>query len=113
MQSKDRVKFKLAEYYFKQSQIRNLLYSAFGIKGEVFDATNNTAREQGYVEIVCRPSQFARFLIQREQAGFQNMFKELEAKLFTPVPKAVIMDVSTNPASPLLTAIPGRGHHAT
>ena len=40
----------------------------------------------GMITVRCRPSQFARFLIYREEAGGRNSFKILEAKL-VPMPK--------------------------
>jgi len=49
------------------------------------------------VTVVCRPSQFARFLIYRNDNGGKNSFKELRAELFTPEPTPDIIDVSRNP----------------
>lgn len=48
------------------------------------------------VTVVCRPSQFARFLIKRDEYGFANSFKTLNAELFTPVEPATprLVDVS-------------------
>lgn len=51
------------------------------------------------VTVVCRPSQFARFLIYRNDNGGRNLFKELGPTLFTPQPKIDEIDVSGNPAS--------------
>ncbi len=107
--SKDRVRFRLHGYYFDKAAITTtLLCTCFGLtEAQVQDVrtrSNVVREEQGgfkcYAEIICRPSQFARFLILREKAGFQNMFKELQAELFTPAPTPVVIepiDVSSNP----------------
>lgn len=98
--SKDRVKFLLSGYYFEyDAKIRPVLAEAFGLNSEQHYILRTQARERGSVEILCRPSQFARFLILREAAGFQNMFKELKAEL-VPAPPPVLqpIDVSGNPS---------------
>lgn len=101
MQSKDRVRFKLKEYYFTHGTTHALLHDAFGIYGPAFQDAKRQAKRYGHVEIICRPSQFARFIILREKHGFQNMFKELEADLFVPaeVIKQEPIDTSSNPAN--------------
>jgi hypothetical protein len=48
--------------------------------------------------IICRPSQFARFLIYRNEEGGRNGFKMLEATLFTPTMSNLPIDVSKNPS---------------
>ena len=59
----------------------------------------NKAQYFGSVEFVCRPSQFARFLIMRNEAGMKNGFKELYPKLIeAPKPIRSPIDVSTNDA---------------
>jgi hypothetical protein len=42
--------------------------------------------------IICRPSQFARFVIYRNEVGQKNGFMDLQAKLFTPEPKKTPME---------------------
>lgn len=100
--SKDRVKFKLLAYMFGDfSLVGELLNRSFGVEYEQIRDMRDEAARHGYVEIICRPSQFARFLIYRESFGFQNMFKELEAKLFIPeqpVVKREPVDLSGNPS---------------
>lgn len=49
------------------------------------------------VKIICRPSQFARFLILRNDFGGSNDFKGLKAELI-PAPTAQTLDVSSRPA---------------
>lgn len=54
---------------------------------------------QKRLEIICRPSQFARFLIYRNVMGGVNDFKNLDARLVTPEPPPEQpVDVSKNPA---------------
>lgn len=97
--SKDRVSFHLPAYLFSAAGLTSVLEHAFNVDATTFRRMRAIAETNGAVEIICRPSQFARFLIYREQAGFQNMFKELKAKLFTPEPELPKnIDVSSNPA---------------
>lgn len=101
--SKDRVEFTLKAYYFdnfrKFSQNgENLLRDSLNLPHEVIQKIKRTALHFGEARIVCRPSQFARFLIIREQMGFQNQFKELKAKLIPARPMAPVnepVDVSS------------------
>lgn len=97
--SQDRVRFQLQAYYFTCPGIRGLLRSSFQLDGMAGNELAHKADTYGHVVIVCRPSQFARFLIYREKEGMQNMFKELKAELFTPaIPAATNepVDVSAN-----------------
>jgi len=88
--SRDRVRFNLAPYGADQAT-KDAFYKAFGAPFP--------SRPMGdIVIIVCRPSQFARFMIYRNEFGGRNSFKELAPVLFTPdAPKSEI-DVSGNPA---------------
>lgn len=79
---KDRVRFWLSDYYFQRNNIYPVLAKAF-------DLSENHAREaaRGPEEgfwIICRPDQFARFLIYRNKAGIKNGFMDLTAELFVP-----------------------------
>lgn len=68
---------------------------------EVFGLHFASFPESGYedcVTIICRPSQFARFLIARHREGVQNMFSELNPVLFTPKNYSSEFDVSEHPA---------------
>jgi hypothetical protein len=49
--------------------------------------------------IICRPSEFARFLIYRNDNGGKNSFKELSPTLFSPQRDRNEFDVSENPAT--------------
>jgi hypothetical protein len=100
--SKDRVKFRLRAYYFDFEKSRQLLKDSLGITWDQWNDLREAARNSPNqeIEIICRPSQFARFLIMREAAGFQNMFKELHAELVVPVPPVPQpVDVSRNPST--------------
>jgi hypothetical protein len=48
--------------------------------------------------MICRPSQFARFLIKRNELGGRNNFKELNAELVMPPDHISVVDVSKRPA---------------
>lgn len=89
--SRDRVRFNL-QPYGSDHPTKDAFYKAFGAPFP--------SRPMGdMVIIVCRPSQFARFMIYRNDFGGKNSFKELAPVLFTPdAPKSEI-DVSGNPAS--------------
>lgn len=93
MMSRDRVHFTL-DTYGLDLQTRTAFKRAFGIDPP---AGPNT-RPGGYcdttVTVVCRPSQFARFLIYRNDEGGKNAFKNLNPKL---VEIENILDVSINP----------------
>lgn len=101
--SKDRVKFRIMASMFSGNphSLVSLLSNTLGIDYAACSALHEQAKTFGYVEIICRPSQFARFLIHRNRLGFPNGFKELEAELFVPEPPKLVqkpMDVSRNPA---------------
>lgn len=98
--SKDRVKFRLLAHYWEKAGFRALLTDSLKINEEQQHTlfTRAAGSAQQYVEVVCRPSQFARFLILRDGTGMQNMFKELHAELFTPLVVDAPVDISTNPA---------------
>ena len=90
--SRDRVRFELPECVLKHvgstsgDAVRKALHEAFGI--DIYPSMRICSRT-----IVCRPSQFARFLILRNEYGGTNSFKELNAELFIPV-SSDVMDVS-------------------
>ena len=98
--SRDRVKFtipynRLMAGSGSGEKLRQLLIEVFNVR--------IPANQYGPVEITCRPSQFARFLILRNDRGLLNGFKELNPKLFTPrenqsrVDDTLKIDVATNP----------------
>jgi hypothetical protein len=92
MMSKDRVHFKVKPCHAENEAFRSAFYHAFGqscpkMRSEYYEG----------VLVVCRPSQFARFLIWRNEFGGRNSFKDLEAELVQPGYDDTV-DVSRNPA---------------
>lgn len=89
--SRDRVRFTIDT--FADTATREAFRKAFGttMPSRVGPITTIT--------VVCRPSQFARFMIYRNDNGGKNSFKELKPELFTPEPPVEEVDVSRNPAS--------------
>jgi len=95
--SKDRVRFNIPARYWdaRFSEYVNLCQRAFG----------HTVRETYAhgITIVCRPSQFARFLIYRNNAIQSgklpgcNTFAEFKPELFIPEVEPCEIDVSKNP----------------
>ena len=80
--SKDRVRFWIDHRYFQQRGMYDVLKKVFNL-----DENRARAAQTGPYEgfwIVCRPSQFARFMIYRNEAGIKNGFMDLKAVLFTP-----------------------------
>lgn len=96
MMSKDRVRFYLIDHSSHtntQRLAQNIAsQKAFKLSPHITEAA---ARKR--VPIICRPSQFARFLIYRGEAGGQNLIKALEPVLYTP-DQPLVHDVSGNPA---------------
>ncbi len=75
--SKDRVRFFLGVKYFHERNFKKVLRQAFDIAhGEA----GELMQDDGFW-IICRPSQFARFMIYRNAAGIQNGFMDLRAEL--------------------------------
>ena len=90
--SKDRVEFKLPAHKLRERKVQQLLKETLGI-----DEFPSTYGCDHVITFVCRPSQFARFLIRRNELNFQNSFKELEPRLFTPEEaKVTRIDASCN-----------------
>ena len=94
--SHDRVEFVIPLHRICKN-LGEVLTRAFGItehelnvmygkmKFNYYDGVERTGET---VKIVCRPSQFARFLICHNEAGISNSFKELEPKLIPGKPKS-------------------------
>jgi hypothetical protein len=89
--SRDRVRFTIDT--FTDDATRKAFQSAFGVP------LVPKLGPYTHLTVVCRPSQFARFLIHRNDNGGRNSFKELAPTLFTPQPQMSELDVSGNPAS--------------
>lgn len=91
LMSNDRVKFRFTD---TMSNMRGNVTAAV----QAFELDERQARQmfdRGDT-IICRPSQFARFLILRSGLVAGNCFKQLEAELFIPAPDSEL-DVSTRP----------------
>ena len=89
--SKDRVRFHIGDRYFRtlgdKSWMGKVMARAFGISAL---ASKSWLRGDG-VWITCRPSQFARFLIYRNEANITNGFMDLHAELVQETPNAYDM----------------------
>lgn len=106
--SDDRVLFFLRAAHLQDYKYVGVLKATFGLTKDNIDKLwgialprmGNGADVHG-VHIICRPSQFTRFLIRRNEAGKQNQFKELSPSIFLPhvgMPDNWDVDVSRNPA---------------
>lgn len=98
--SRDRVKFRFEGYDKNREPNIRAAVKAFGMTtSEARNAWDNMKT------IVCRPSQFARFLIYRDAIADElghpsvNAFRQLNAVLFTPQEVKTPIDVSDRPAS--------------
>lgn len=106
--SKDRVRFSVPISRFQSAlsgcdadTYSDIVCDTMGMKrNDLRCAVSDAKRSfEDRIHFVCRPSQFARFVIARNDAGLCNRFKEIEPGLFTPereAPKPY--DVSENPA---------------
>ena len=75
--SRDRVRFVIKACKMTH-QMKDILKDIFDINSNEIPYLDNYEA----FEIICRPSQFARFIIARCNAGMQNGIKELEAVCF-------------------------------
>lgn len=82
MSKEDRVRFWIDYRYFQQRGMYDVLKKAFNLDENRAMAAK-TGPNDGFW-IVCRLSQFARFMIYRNEAGIKNGFMDLKADLFTP-----------------------------
>jgi hypothetical protein len=90
--SKDRVRFKFTDNQNNKDACIQAAVRAFGMERHEACSAFNT-----YRVIVCRPSQFARFIIYRSEMVSNNAFAQFGAELFTPEPPQTVIDVSVNP----------------
>lgn len=79
--SRDRVRFNVGPNALAKSGMADLLQEVFGISSSELCAHKDYCDG---ITIVCRPSQFARFLILRNDRDMPNGFKELNPVLFVP-----------------------------
>lgn len=91
--SKDRVRFTLTPNMARCHSHQQLVEDTLGIPAR--DVKKYGDAYKG-MTIVCHPSQFARFMIVRNDRGLQNSFKDLSPELFFPDMPEVV-DASSNP----------------
>ncbi|MBN9552927.1 MAG: hypothetical protein J0H31_29765 [Alphaproteobacteria bacterium] len=89
----DRVRFKLSDVDKNHAANARAAKRAFGLT--LTEAYNAVRTEQ---VIICRPCQFARFLIWRSEEVDGNRFKQLEAELLPPLHLDYVLDVTRNAA---------------
>lgn len=96
--SNDRVQFVLTDRHLETDKMRHVVARAFGLTSLNVRCMYNELNKSCPTPIIikCRPSQFARFLIWRNEAGCQNMFQELQPKILPQSTIPEITDVSTN-----------------
>lgn len=97
--SKDRIEFEIRLNGSDREKLFSPFVRAFGV---CFPAESSGYQKEGFdslarfARIRCRPSQFARFLIYRDEAGCLNRFKELGAKIIKEQEIPQYIDVSKN-----------------
>lgn len=96
--SKDRVRFKIQSDRIlcgsSAAATTRALEEALGIH---VACLHEQARNICTLTFICRPSQFARFLILRDHYGGKNGFKELSPELFIPRKVVDPFDATKNP----------------
>lgn len=93
--SRDRVHFEISSALLHASSpaIRSAFRKAFGVPWP-FKAVPAWST-QG-MTVICRPSQFARFLVYRNLEGGTNSFKDLNPRLLPAEETKKVFDVSGN-----------------
>lgn len=95
--SKDRVRFYVGPKYSSYGdKIKKVLQQAFDIS---YQESCCLMQGNGFW-ITCRPSQFARFLIYRNEASITNGFMDLRAKLITTQAREGEIDVGERAHQP-------------
>jgi hypothetical protein len=93
--SQDRVHFTISEKYLSQACIRDCIAETLGITQTY---TQNLAGKYKSLHVICRPSQFARFVILRHvKYGQPNNMACLDMKLVVPPKEQTAYDVSKMP----------------
>lgn len=91
--SKDRVRFTFTDHDRNRQACIDAASRAFGMNcGQAYDAFLQARM------IICRPSQFARFLIYRAEKVDCNAFKQFGAELIPAQSHDPVIDVSKRPA---------------
>ena len=93
--SRDRVHFTIPAQYLTKADINNCLVETLGLdRAKLF----GMGRRDEPLHIVCRPSQFARFIILRHvKYGEPNNMACLNMRLIVSPKEATAIDVSKNP----------------
>ncbi len=98
--SHDRVRFFISDNYYntqhKKETLLDVLKQSFDLNKAPLG--HYMAGCYGGFYIICRPSQFARFLIFRNAAGIKNGFIDLQADLYVPEPKLSPFDALSKKA---------------
>ena len=98
MMSKDRVHFYLPGQCANDDDDRTKALDRAATEAFRLPLSHAKAIRKRRVEIICRPSQFARFMILRNNYGGVNDFKGLDARLVKLPEPPEQLDVSKNPA---------------
>ncbi|RUU78228.1 hypothetical protein [Mesorhizobium sp. M7A.F.Ca.MR.362.00.0.0] len=93
MISHDRVRFTLDDSDANRAATSRAAQKAFGMS---FPLAYEALRVQK--TIICRPSQFARFLIYRSKEVSNNGFKQFNAELVPAPEHEMVLDVTRNAA---------------
>ncbi len=98
--SHDRVHITIRGCYLDRPPIRQCIYNAFGIPdSEIARESRHALSPYRDLHIICRPSQFARFIISRHVEFDQpNNMADLNMRLVQPeAPREYVHDVAENP----------------
>lgn len=92
----DRVRFTIFEGVYKSETLEydRVLGKAFSLS---YNQIHRAFLDHGQLIILCRPSQFARFLIYRHEAHIPNSYSALNAKLEPGVNTDNTIEVWRNP----------------
>lgn len=93
--SRDRVHFTVLSCYLLKSNIRDCLVETLGVARSLII---DMSRKERDLHIICRPSQFARFIILRHvKYNEPNNMACLNMRLVSPPKIEEALDVSRNP----------------
>ncbi len=93
--SRDRVHFSISAMYLQKKKIRECMHETLGIDHGIAEAMG---RRNEDLHVICRPSQFARFVILRHiKYGEPNNMACLNMRLVVPPKAEKAMDVSRIP----------------
>ena len=86
------VQFTIPERHMKSHAFRQALETASGVPASEFERSID---QRGEVKVICRLDQFARFMVDRNELGGDNSFRDLNPRIFSRRAPEVI-DVSGN-----------------